>query len=138
MWEDLDLHEKNLLLLKLLVSLSVSDHALESKEISYLIQLCHYFNLDPNLISTFAKEDNEIPHLPKSEQDRMSILYHLLFMAKADEVIHVEEETFIYTFAFKLGFSDAVVRDFIALVKTHKNKPIPTNDMLDVIRKYNN
>lgn len=139
MWDILTQDEKNKILLKLLVHISKADQTLKEGELAYLLHICDNLNLDPELIRTYMlREENIREILPLTEQDRMNVLFHLLFTMKSDQEIHQSEENQVYSLAFKLGFSEAMTRDFIQLMKDHKSNGIPMNEMLEIIRKHNN
>ncbi len=139
MWEILTKEEKNLVLLKLLVQVSRADEHLDKREFAYLIHVCHQLSIDPEMIRTFAKAPADIKEImPQSEEERMQILYHLLFAMKADEIVHAEEEKMLYELAFRLGFSESMIRDFIQIMKASPLDQIPVDALLDIIRKYHN
>ncbi|MBK6785295.1 MAG: hypothetical protein IPG79_17225 [Saprospiraceae bacterium] len=84
-----------------------------------------------------SEEDlNEI--LPHDENERMNVLYHLLFMMEADKIIDPEEIKMIYHFALKLGFSEKMVEEFILIFKTYDIDDLPPDAMLKIIQKYQN
>ncbi len=139
-WDILTQDEKNKILLKLLVHISKADHALKEGELAYLLHICKILSLDPELIREYMLHQNENIKeiLPLMEQDRMNILFHLLFTMKSDNEIHPSEENQIFSLAFKLGFSEEMTKDFIQLMKEHMTGGIPLNGMLEIVRKHNN
>lgn len=138
-WDILTNDEKNRVLLKLLIHISKADSKIHEGEFAYLVYICKNLNLDPQLIREYAGIDENINEiLPQSEQDRMNVLYHLLFTMNSDNNVDITEEVKVYQLAFKLGFSEDMTRDFIQLMKQHKIEEMPMNSMLDIIRKHNN
>ncbi|MBK8627848.1 MAG: hypothetical protein IPN86_20465 [Saprospiraceae bacterium] len=138
-WDVLTTDEKNRVLLKLLIHISKADNIIHEREFAYLIHTCKNLNLDPELIREYANLDDNINEImPNSEQDRMNILYHLLFTMNSDNNVANSEEVKVYQLAFKLGFSEDMTRDFIQLMKMHNIEEIPMSSMLDIIRKHNN
>ncbi len=138
-WDILSQEEKNTVLLKLMVHVTKADNTLQEGEFAYLLQLCKQLRLDPELIRKFIVESNDLNEiLPSSEQERMQILYHLLFTMKSDNAINNVEEKLVYQLAFKLGFSEDMTRDFITLMHQYTIDTVPLNSMLDIIRKHNN
>jgi uncharacterized tellurite resistance protein B-like protein len=138
-WDILTNDEKNRVLLKLLIHISKADSQIHEGEFAYLVSICKNLNLDPQLIREYAGIDENINEiLPQSEQDRMNVLYHLLFTMNSDNNVDITEEVKVYQLAFKLGFSEDMTRDFIQLMKQHKIEEMPMNSMLDIIRKHNN
>lgn len=138
-WDVLTADEKNRVLLKLLIHISKADNLIHEGEFAYLIHICKNLNLNPELIREYASISEDIHEiLPTSEQDCMNVLYHLLFTMNADNNVDLTEEVKVYQLAFKLGFSEAMTRDFIQLMKMHKLDELPMNSMIDIIRKHNN
>lgn len=75
---------------------------------------------------------------PPDEQERMTILYYLLFAMAVDGVIHEEEEKLCYDFGLKLGFRETMTRDMINVMKQFLNKKLPEGALLTEIKKYMN
>jgi len=65
-------------------------------------------------------------------------LYHILFTMNADNDVSPLEEVRVYQLGFRLGFSEAMIRDFIELMKNHTIQDLSTEKMINVIRKHNN
>ncbi|MFZ1705053.1 MAG: hypothetical protein WAT79_11960 [Saprospiraceae bacterium] len=138
-WELLDEHEKALVLLKILTHLAKVDGQLNEKEFAYLAHVCEKLKVSIEEIRhavLSTEELNEI--LPSDEQDRMMVLYHLLFMMDADKIVDEKEEKMIYHYGLKLGFSEYMVRDFIDVFKKYDLDDLPPNAMLSIIQKYQN
>lgn len=139
MWDVLTTEEKNKVLLKMLVQASKADMNMSKNEFAYLLHVCHQLSLEPELIREYASAPSDSKEiLPSSEEERMQILYHLLFVMKADETIQPEEEVTLFELAFRLGFSESMTRDFIDVLKSSPMSTIPTKELLDIIRKYLN
>ncbi|MBK8348305.1 MAG: hypothetical protein IPL08_12030 [Saprospiraceae bacterium] len=137
-WEVLSEEEKNRVLLKLLIHVCKADNIIAEQEFSYLIYVCKNLNLSPEIIREYAQDININEILPMDEHERMNILYHLLFIMNADSIVDPKEEMIIYQLAFKLGFTEAMTRDFILLMKAHKLDELPAHAMVEIIRKHNN
>lgn len=97
-------------------------------------------NINTELIQTYKESTSleEEVSLPTSEQDRMNILYHLLFVTNADSNVTSDEERATYKMAFQLGFNENITRDFIELMKLYSIQSIPKDAMIEIIRKYSN
>lgn len=76
--------------------------------------------------------------LPKTEDERLIVLYHLLFLMRIDGEITVEEQEMLRALGFRLGLSPAMINDLIRLMLQHIDKPLPDGVMLETIRKYQN
>lgn len=137
-WDLLSEDEKNRIILKLLIHVSKADNMIHEHEFAYLIHVCKNFNLNPQLIKEFAQISDVNEYLPNEEQDRLAILYHLLFTMNADSDVSPLEEVQVYQLGFRLGFSEDMIRDFIDLMKNHTIQDLSTEKMLNVIRKHNN
>ncbi len=140
LWNILTKEEQDLVLLKLLVHIALVDGVLLPQEFSYLVSICHTQNINPEKIRDFIHikdvEINEI--LPTDEADRMNFLYHALFVMNADKDVAAAEMIYVYKLAFRLGFSEAMTREFIDLLRDHTSDDMPKDAMLNIIRKYNN
>lgn len=139
LWDVLSNDEKNDVLLKLLVYMSQTDSALNESEFSYLIYVCNKLKINPEELRKFegVKEiDKDI--LPNTEQERVNVLYHLLFMMNADDNISKEEEKAIYRISFRLGFNEETTAEFINLMKQYKLNELPPGSMLKIINKFQN
>ncbi len=139
LWDILSNDEKNDVLLKLLVYMSQVDGMLNESEFSYMIHVCNKLNINPEELRKFEGiKDVEKDILPSSEQDRVNILYHLLFIMNSDDKINPEEENAIYHLAFKLGFNEETTSEFISLMKQYKLDELPPGSMLKIINKFQN
>jgi hypothetical protein len=75
---------------------------------------------------------------PPNEQDRMKVLYYLLFMMWSDNNISKEEETMCHHIGFRLGFRRELISDLINVLRECLHKDIPPNAMLERIKPYLN
>ena len=137
-WDIYTREEKNKILLKLLIHVCKADKVIHEGEFSYLIYVCKSLQIDPQLIKEYAALQDVNEYLPQTENERMEVLYHLLFAMNADNNVAPEEETIIFQLAVKLGFSEAITHDFIQLMKKHTLQEIPSGEMIKIIRKYSN
>ena len=139
LWDLLEESEKAMVLLKILSHLAKVDGNISENEFSYLIHLSSKLNISLEEVrSIFMNEDELNEILPVDEQDRMLVLYHLLFMTDADKIIKPEEEKLLFHFGLKLGFSEFMVKDFIGVFKKHDLDDIPPDAMLSIIKRYQN
>jgi hypothetical protein len=56
----------------------------------------------------------------------------------ADSHVDPAEEKVIYQIAFRLGFSETMVNDFLFLMKNYKLDNLPEGSMIQIIQKYSN
>ena len=126
-------------LLSTLIKLSRVDDFFDQFELTFLIKVGHQLRIDNNRVEQLIQKPlEEDTIIPSGERERMNILYHMLFLMKIDTIVSEEEVEMIYHYGFMLGFPKPMLDDFISIVEKHKFKPIPTEMMLDIIRKYQN
>lgn len=138
-WELLDGPEKANVMIKILAYIAKADGKLQENELAYLLYVAQKINVAPEDVRQILV-DNQPLHemLPSDEQDRMNVLYHLLFMMGADKTVADEEEKALYYFGLKLGFSEWMVKDFLEVFKTYDIDDLPPGAMVDIIKKYQN
>ena len=126
-------------LLSTLIKLSRVDDFFDQFEFTFLMKVGHELGIENEKVERLINKplEGEII-IPTSEQDRMNILYHMLFLMKIDTIISEEEIEMVQHYGFKLGFPAPMIDDFISIVQKHKFKAIPTETMLNIIRKYHN
>ena len=138
-WNNLSTQVKNQTILKLLIKMAKADLNFQDEELSYLLYFCKIAQLDAELIRSYQNMDSQDDtQFPLDEQNRMNILYHLLFVINADSNVNQEEERAIFKLAFKLGFNENLTRDFIELMKVYPINELPNDAMIGLIRKYSN
>ena len=126
-------------LLSALIRLSRIDEYFDEFEFSYLLKLGRHLGIEDKTVESMIKHGSTLTlSIPKSEQERMVILYHMLFLMKIDQIITDQEKELVHFYGFKLGFSAEMVDDFISLLEEHKYDSIPKEKMLAVIKKYQN
>ncbi len=126
-------------LLSILVKLSKIDDYFDEFELSYLLKAGSHLGIEDSQVEYLVKNPLDVPFVPpQKEQDRMEIIYYMLFLMKIDNIISDQEVDMVHHYGFKLGFSKHMIDDFVQIMKKHKHKTVPTSLMLDVIRKYQN
>ncbi len=76
--------------------------------------------------------------IPESEQERMTILYQLLFLMRIDAEIADPEKEIIHQIALKFGVHPDLTNDLINVMIEHLQKNIPIDALLLQIKKYMN
>ncbi len=126
-------------LIKLLLKLSYADNQLSESELIYILHVGRSIGIGEEKIRSLSLSVQNIDlQIPEKEQDRMSILYYLLFLMKIDKQVDVEEEKVVFHYGFKLGFQENMVRDMVTLIRNNPNEKIPPKDMISIIHKYLN
>lgn len=126
-------------LISLLVHISKSDNNFDDFELSYILQVGQAVGLESYKVEETIRSGKVIdPTFPKTEHERMSILYYMLFLMKIDKNVSDKEKELIYHYGFKLGFPKNMLDEFIVLISQHQDSKVPTDQMLNIIRKYQN
>lgn len=126
-------------LLSILVRLSRIDDYFDQFELGFLIKVGNHLGIQNELVEDLIKKPlDSQSSVPSSEQDRMNILYYMLFLMKIDTIITDSEKEMVHHYGFMLGFSKPMIDDFIKLMEEHKFRKVPTESMLNVIRRYQN
>lgn len=76
--------------------------------------------------------------LPKSEDERLVMLYHLLFLMRIDGEIADEELEMLHRLGFRLGILPALIQDLAEIMIKHLDEQLPPDQMLLAVRKYRN
>lgn len=125
-------------IISVVAQMSKVDGKLHPNELIYLLKLGLSFGLsDETVREIIIKEENFI-FIPKLEQDRITILYYLIFLMKADNEIQKNEEHLLHHYGLKLGFSPLMIENLIRVVKANLEVKLTPNALLDEIKKYLN
>ncbi len=126
-------------IIALLAQMADADNKIAGLESKYIQEVAARMDLSEEDILE-ALQDAAAHQLepPVEERDRMSILYYLLFMMRADGSITDKEEEFCYKVGLNLGIQPALTRDLIGVMKTYLNEDVPPEAMLEQIKKYLN
>lgn len=125
-------------ILSILIKMVKADGIMTAFEYRYLSVLARKWEIGDQQLSALIKVPLPDPMIPRSEQDRMTIMFYLLFLTKADQQIHRSEESMIYHYGFKLGFRESLLRDFIVVIKQYRASVVPPNRLVEVVKKYLN
>jgi len=126
-------------LLSALIQLSKADNYFDEFEFTYLLKVGRHIGLEDEVVETMIKQSKKLPlTIPKNEEERMTILYYMLFLMKINNIINDEEKELVHHYGFKLGFSANMIDDFIRLMENSGQRKVKTTDMIKVIRKYQN
>ena len=126
-------------IVSLLVKQAQSDGDFSNFEKKYLVYAARSLRLsDKEVAAIRHAPENYTIAPPPDESMRMTILYYLLFMMKADQKVDVKEEVLCYQIGFQMGFRKEMVSDLIQLMKQYLREDLPPNGMLEKIRPYLN
>lgn len=121
-------------IIKLLMQLAKADGVIQNQEKLFIVDACKNLGIDINEI----KENDDDIRFPKTEQERMTVLYYLLFMMNSDGNISNEEVIFIKKIGFKLGFRARLIEDMLETLAQYPDQQIPPNALVNNIKKYLN
>lgn len=123
----------------LLFKLMAADHDEDLKELAYIMHIGDRLGLsDEDLKEVSLDVDSYTLDVPQDEMDRVTILYYLLFLTKADGEIRLEEESFLYRFSMKLGFRPEMITELISLLKRYIDQSVPPEELFGKIKMYFN
>lgn len=126
-------------LISLLIRLSKSDKQVHTHEASFVKDVGARMGLEVADIVAIENDPHAYPLAPpKSEHERVSILYHLLFMMKMDGEVSAEEEKLTHQIGLKLGFRPEMVQAMIQLIKDNIKTDVPPDEMLAILKRYLN
>jgi len=126
--------------LKILIQLSKADNYFHEFEFSYLLKVGRHLEIEDDKVETLIQrtDTTRFTEIPQKEEDRMVIIYYMLFLMKIDHKITEEEKELVHHYGFKLGFSAPMIDEFIDIMEKNKDKNVETDKMLSVLRKYQN
>ncbi len=126
-------------IISLLVLQAQSDKDFSVVEKKYLAHVSKNFGLsDAEVAAIRLNPEAYETKPPANEQERMNVLYYLLFMMRADKTIHTEEEAICYHVGFKLGFRPELVSDLVNVMRDCLDREIPPDAMVDRVKTYLN
>ncbi len=126
-------------IIAMLIKLANVDEEAVAIERRFIMDVADQLGLNRTDLSEVAKNPDAFElQPPEGEQERMNILYYLLFTMRVDGVIKEEEERLCYKAGLRLGFNQQMTADLIQVMKRYLKEDIPEDAMLDAIRKYLN
>lgn len=132
-------YDRNRATIAMLVKMVTVDKKIDPVEKKFLGDIARQLGLQPEDIATISENPDKFAlKLPASEEERMRILYYLLFMMRVDGKIPPEEEKLCYKAGLRLGFNEQLTGDMIRIMKTYLDEDIPPDAMIDVVKKYLN
>ena len=131
--------DRNKAILSLIYKLIELDKKFDVREQKYLHDIAAALNLSSEEIKEVVLDPEAYKLVPPpSEQERMMILYYILFAMRIDGKILPTEENMVYDIGIKLGFRETMLNDMIDVMKKHLHKRIKPEILISIIRKYHN
>ncbi len=123
----------------LLLKLARKDDNFDEKEFAFILQVCSAMDITPEEMR-HIQMNLEIYEFspPKNEQERMTVLYYLLFCMKIDQEVSEEEIILVQKMGFRLGFRQQLTDDLITSVKNHTEDKMPEDELIRNLQKYLN
>lgn len=126
-------------LLSALIQLSKVDNHFDQFEFAYILKVGRHIGIEDETVESMIKNADSIGlEIPSDEKERMSVIYYMLFLMKVDHKITAQEKELVHHYGFKLGFSSQMMNEFIELIEKNKDSKVAVQDMLDIVRKYQN
>ena len=126
-------------IISILVKQASADGSIADAETSYLLYVSETLGLDKSEIKPIIEMPDSYRISPPPDEDkRLTILYYMLFMMKADKTIDAKEEKLCYNIGFQMGFRQDMVTELIEVMKEYLDKQIPPSVMLDKVKPYLN
>lgn len=123
----------------MLLMLAEADNRDHKNEIAFINHVATRIGLSEQDVQRIDKHPENLEFvLPKDEQARMNLLYHLLFLMKIDGAVGEKEKKLCHEVGLRLGFNYRMVNELIEVMDRYIGKRIPRNTMLNIIRKYMN
>lgn len=131
--------EQKLNIIRIIVNLSMKDGIITENEKRFINQLAFSFGIQEEEVKNVIEDLNAEIQIPKPEQDRMSIIYYMLFMLKANnDNIKASEVNYVKIIGFKLGFREELIEDMIETILSNPVEDIPPTELVNNIKKYLN
>jgi len=126
-------------IVSMLVKQASSDGDIADAETSYLLFAASALGLDKMDIKPIIQTPESYSISPPPDEDkRLTILYYMLFMMRADKIIDAKEEKLCYKIGFQMGFRQDMITQLIDVMKEYLDANIPPTAMLDKIKPYLN
>lgn len=131
--------EKKRALVALMIKLTQKDGKVDPRETRFLEDMTHHMGLSLEELKMVSANPSQFPlKPPKKEQDRMEMLYHLLFLMKIDGDVDDEEARLVEFIGLRLGFRPEMTRELTQIMRENIAKQVPPEHMLETIKKYMN
>ncbi len=126
-------------LIAMLIMISEVDGQYDANEIALIKDTGNKMGLSVEEIKSVKKNPKGFEFkLPDNMNDRMKILYYLLFMIRVDGKITIREKDMLRKVGFKLCLNPGLLNEMLDVLEKYTNKPIPDNLMLEKVKKYLN
>lgn len=123
--------------LKNLVALAAIDGNIHQNEIDYLYKIGEKYQLKPQQIQKILDEKENIePDIPEAHHQKVALLYDMVGMMMADNVIEASEMEFCRKMFKKFGYKDQLINEMIDLHKKGVNDVDAWEEFLEKTENY--
>lgn len=113
------------------------DGSISSQEIKFLEYVAHQIGITVEDLNRIVQSDVQIS-FPSMEQERIQILYYLLFAISSDREITDEEKVYVKKLSLRMGFRPSMVGNMIEVMEKYNGKRIPDDALVNEIKPYLN
>ena len=125
--------------LRLLVEMSMVDNHLSANERRMIEDVAEKLAVEKWDLDAILENPSEVPFvLPNTEDERLFIFFHLLFLMKMDSQVKPVEEELCRKLGFKLGLSPLLVNDMIRVIKESVHSPMEPGALLKLVKTHRN
>lgn len=125
-------------IISIVTNMTMVDGEVHENEFFYLLKLGLSFGLTAEEVREIILQRDSTVYIPHPEEDRIEILYYLVFLMKADGKISKEESELLYHYGLKLGFNHLMIDNIISIVKANVTTNLSPDALLNEIKKYLN
>jgi len=134
--DDLNARKSHLVLLLQMANVDGSYHVNEDKMIRQIAQRLGFSTFQ---FEQLKKHPDDVKFtVPQTEDERIVVLYHLLFLMRIDQVISSAEKELCREMGFRLGLNPLMIEDMIELMVKHLDEKLPDKALLETVRRYRN
>lgn len=125
-------------IIRALKNMTVTDGKIDDEEVAFMIQVGLSMGMEEEALRELMQDTNQDLYIPANEMERMTILYYLIFLVRADHEIQEEEKRLLFHYGHKLGFREEMVQHMIAVLQEHQGKNIPDSELINKVKIYLN
>jgi len=123
----------------LLLMLAEADDNEHPNEVSFINNVAGRLGLKLSDVKEIENNPTELTfQMPKTPQNRMTLMYDMLWLMKIDGSVVAEEKDLVLEIGLRLGFRVEMIEELISIISRYVGQPVPENALLNVIRRYSN
>lgn len=119
--------------------LAEADDNEHPNEVSFINNVAGRLGLKLSDVKEIENNPTELTfQMPKTPQNRMTLMYDMLWLMKIDGSVVAEEKDLVLEIGLRLGFRVEMIEELISIISRYVGQPVPENALLNVIRRYSN